>query len=672
MQCEIDKIDACAADPPPCTSKHKNSQCLDTYENYYCSCPTPVFGKNCTKTAGHWKAGTLYVDANADSQRKNCGRRDKPCKNIDAVLGMVDHGAIIELVPSSVVYQLRDHTWLSKGLTVQGPSTYMTQDASDKVMLSTGLGFFISPSSDNEKIHVTFQRLQIDNSSMMIGDAMVSFIQVELNKVEIIQQYIKPKSVEFDLSFENSAVYESIIATRPQTADTMNWGTQKSFYQPIFCTVSSGSLTIKNSDIFSSSFNLTAKQLTVEVADTVFSNEKICPNEMTRKKQGILPLLDRHSFEETSMCKEELERKGILDTGLHLAVGFSLPQIDNKQDACTKSEPKQYRVKRQSSSESSKSKSKILIRHTSFSAMVQEALTNQGAVTIVTRHEFEILLNNCTFDSNERAVSIDVQGGFGGSIDVKSSNFTSNKAWGPGGAIHLNQVSGHTTLTVENTTFTANMALGITDKLALKFEQNVNNRTFEKVELSKMSGSGGALAINVKENVDAVTCTAVIKYCTFERNSAENYGGTMYITSGVTMTLLDNRFRNLADRSTIKRPKIGDIIESRGNIIVTYTEFNVTSAQSDIPIFSYKADRDDAFLQTDEVDFLCPKGYQADEVLNTVKSQAKNQPIETLMLYCRACSQGKYSLEFAKIRLTKERIVHEKNRTCKGKSKNIT
>ena len=49
---------------------------------------------------------------------------------------------------------------------------------------------------------------------------------------------------------------------------------------------------------------------------------------------------------------------------------------------------------------------------------------------------------------------------------------------------------------------------------------------------------------------------------TFENNTADNYGGSMYITAGVTAQLINDLFRNV-DSFGRSRPTIGDIIESR-------------------------------------------------------------------------------------------------------------
>ncbi len=625
------------------------------------------------------QAETLYVDASAEMQNTTCGTEENPCRDIEAVIGMASPGGTIKLAPSSVVYRLRDHMWLSKDITIQGHSSW-TKNTTEKAILSTGKGFLISPreSSLNARIHVTFQRLIIDDSSMMIGDASVRFHQVEMIKVEIIQQFIKKKTIQsFSLDFENSEVSESNIATRPWNADARNLGTNENVYQPTFYTVKVGSLTLRNSDIYSSSFNLTAKQLRVDVQNTVFSNQKICPTKSKKIIERDLENLGANgesNFDVLEACKKLLKEKGIIDTGLHLGVGILFSEDENQNNDRNKRDLTRYKEKRESPNQPSTSKSSITIKHSTFLGMVQQTLYNQAALTLIARHHFEMKITSCNFKNNERAVNVDVEEGGGGSIVVKSSTFISNRAWGPGGGIHLYQVSGHTTITIEDTAFTNNTALGLTDKLSQLILENGENGTIRNIELSKISGSGGAIALNVEEKVNAGRCKAVIRYCTFKGNSAENFGGTMYITTGVTTTLLDNEFRNVAGKSSIRRQTIGDIIESRGNIIMTFSNFTVETAFSDIPIFSYRADRGDAFLLTNEVQFECPKGYQADELMSTLRSQATIQQqyrVAIFMLYCRACSEGMYSLEFAKIRLTKERIVYEQNRTCKGEFINL-
>ncbi len=581
-----------------------------------------MFGKSCDKTTSVWLGDVLYVDSSVEAQLPNCGAIDNPCRDLDEVLGMVSDGTVIQLAPSNTVYQLRAHTWLTKSLTIQGPSD-QAQNGADKVILSTGEGLLISPvnspdneevslpsdiaeiagilgvslaidtadSGDNRVIRLTFQQLRIENSGILVGNANINFIEVELRNVNIMQDYIEHKTIEsFSLSFERSTISESQISTQPKTVTISGEN-----YQPTFYTVNSASLTVKHSSIDSSSINITAKELKVKVEDSVFNNDLICPDQKEEPQFDIAEEVDADKIE---ICKQQLKNKGILDTGLHFGIGYSFTEDQIETDSRDKRDVTRYRAKRQTQP-AELLKNLITIKRTKFTRMVQQ-MANQGAVTVAAKEKFDLTLDSCLFLENKRAVSIDVQEGVGSKISIKKSNFTLNNAWGPGGAIHLYQVSGYTTIKIENSAFNHNRALGLTGTSA---ENNVNG-TFEGMELSKISGSGGAIAFNVKSG----TCKANIEYSRFQANTADNYGGTLYVTSGVTLTLADNSFYNVAGKQKITRPMLGDMIESRGNIVIMNSDFNVTSAQGDIPVFSYRADGDNAFIQIDQTTFVCPKG----------------------------------------------------------------
>ena len=62
--------------------------------------------------------------------------------------------------------------------------------------------------------------------------------------------------------------------------------------------------------------------------------------------------------------------------------------------------------------------------------------------------------------------------------------------------------------------------------------------------------------------VGLASCVAEINSCIFQNNTAENYGGSLYITSGVVAQVIDAEFENI-DQVDGRRPTIGDIIESR-------------------------------------------------------------------------------------------------------------
>ena len=55
-----------------------------------------------------------------------------------------------------------------------------------------------------------------------------------------------------------------------------------------------------------------------------------------------------------------------------------------------------------------------------------------------------------------RAINVDIQSGDGGFISVNKCNFTSNIGQGPGGAVHLYQLSGQSTIKVKQSHFANN------------------------------------------------------------------------------------------------------------------------------------------------------------------------------------------------------------------------
>ncbi len=284
--CEIDADDDCASSP--CSSVDTESTCLDTYKNFYCGCSLSFYGKSCEKRTSEWKGAVLYVDADLDVQQDECGTEENPCKDLDAALAMVSDGDVIQLQPSRNVYQLGDNRWLSKSLTIQGTSN-SEQNTSDTV-LNTGLGFLISPidSAQSRRMHVIFQRLKIENSSILVGNVNISFNHVELSNIQVMQQFIEKKPVDlFALSFEHSTITESHIATHPGNVEGNDWGISEENYQPTFYTVNSAALLIKNSYIHSTSLNITSKLLTVNVEKTVFTNNRICPDKSGQGELGI-------------------------------------------------------------------------------------------------------------------------------------------------------------------------------------------------------------------------------------------------------------------------------------------------------------------------------------------------------------------------------------------------
>ena len=62
------------------------------------------------------------------------------------------------------------------------------------------------------------------------------------------------------------------------------------------------------------------------------------------------------------------------------------------------------------------------------------------------------------------------------------------------------------------------------------------------------------------------------------------------------------------------RPTIGDILESRGSMSMENNTFNIETSVDEIPIFSYRSEITGSFLQSSQLNFICPRGYNAKPV----------------------------------------------------------
>ncbi len=427
----------------------------------------------------------------------------------------------IKLAATENAYKLEDRTWLSYSIKIQGPSSLSAKDK--KPVLVLGKDFVIDSTvyQGTLRTFVDFERVRIENSSIMIGDARVTFRDSELHKVIITQEYITQRDIEFyEVSIENCVITESDISARPKSAYNDNWGTTEHFYQPYFASVINGNLTIKNSSIQSTNINITAVHLSAVIEDSVFNNEDICSslNGLMSTKSTF-----NQTTEKQNGCEALLRERSIRETGLHLGVGVhfleerewdSLKDVNNappifrvfniyeqlhrsKRSAGTQNETEEI------PSESIKLPNSIQILNTIFDGMTstEEPLPNEAALTIASHSDLTFLLRNSAFTNNNRALNIELWNNQEGSIDIKSTNFTSNNGYGPGGAVHLYQVNGRTAVTIESCNFINNTA------------SRLQNRKIS-AEFSKVPGSGGAVTLNVVNAVER-RCTAFIRLCTF-------------------------------------------------------------------------------------------------------------------------------------------------------------
>ncbi len=57
------------------------------------------------------------------------------------------------------------------------------------------------------------------------------------------------------------------------------------------------------------------------------------------------------------------------------------------------------------------------------------------------------------------------------------------------------------------------------------------------------------------------------------------------------------------------------MLESRGNLYLRRSVFVAVTASDIVPIVSYRADRDNSFLEIEDVNFTCPVGYKGETLL---------------------------------------------------------
>ena len=333
--------------------------------------------------------------------------------------------------------------------------------------------------------------------------------------------------------------------------------------------------------------------------------------------------------------------------GIFINVGY--PAKLNDSQTFTGDEGRKRRRKRQASpsveGDLFRPASTIEVLDSLFSGLLfKKDHGGMAALTIHARKDFSLVIKNTTFLNNARAVLIEAEEGLKrGSMFASESVFMGNKALGPGGAIHLDQHHGYFNLRVINSEFRENVAIGL-----------VTSNEISTNRVSNISGSGGAIGVLVKASQgDPLTrCAVDILNCTFENNAAESYGGSVYFTSGVVASISSSDFSNGLQPNL--RPRIGDLLESHGNMFLTNSTFQVSSSDDAVPILSYHAEQDGQFLHAENVKFICPKGHQAKPIYTTVMPGSKSSkvPLETVLVYCQSCNEGTYSLDESHLIIT--------------------
>lgn len=290
-------------------------------------------------------------------------------------------------------------------------------------------------------------------------------------------------------------------------------------------------------------------------------------------------------------------------------------------------------------------RSRIEIFDSNFKGFYKGRHISEAAMHIRAFAEVSVNIRNSIFEGNSRGLRIHADSSRQGNVEIVDSFFNGNSAIGPGGGLLFGQLSGSFSVKLHKNVFDSNSAQGLTDSLIT-----------ESTSLSQITGSGGAIAIETKPsqskeaNNGPTRNILDISDSVFMNNTAESFGGSVYLTSDVDATLRNNTFSNT---NIIRgmRARIGDILESRGRIVMSDNKFEAVSSEDTKPIISYRADRDTSFLVPQNLTFYCSPNYETKPVYDYIHSNVTTQ-VAMLLFYCKSCSREQYSLSGSTITMT--------------------
>ena len=300
---------------------------------------------------------------------------------------------------------------------------------------------------------------------------------------------------------------------------------------------------------------------------------------------------------------------------------------------------------------------------------MQRILNRQVALSIRSEERLLLEILNSNFTHNNRAVFVDMHSKANGdsSVNISNCEFTGNIAGGPGGAIFLHQTLGTLRTSVKYCEFYSNWALHLYGDEVYEDTDKGKETVQVTDDITQVSGNGGAIAVHTVPTVSKshIQITESI----FTANTAETYGGTLYIGPYVRAIISNSSLTNIEREEFLGesreiRPYIGDIVESRGNMVMRDNTFRVSSANESVPVLSYRASEEGAHMESYQTNLICPDGYHSHTVSTYVALSRKKKTIDTLLLYCRPCSFAKYSLVGAHLTMDNLNFTYIVNSTC--------
>ena len=269
-----------------------------------------------------------------------------------------------------------------------------------------------------------------------------------------------------------------------------------------------------------------------------------------------------------------------------------------------------------------------------------------GVVTMKEDTELQVSVERSTFTDNGRAIDLSLKGIT--DVEITENVFRGNKADGSGGAIRFSptlqkgfgslSVVRRATIKIVNCTFEHNLAL-----TSSRYDEN------DVYYQTRSSGSGGALFVHLAVPSPLPRDGLVsVRHCRFANNTAPVRGGTIYVNADISTKLAETHFVNAVTVGVHSR--FGDLVYASCNMTMENVTVEAATSDSGTPLFSYQAsDPANARLLVLNLQFSCPMAHWVEQLNAT--SYGNSGGIETLQIFCRACSENKYSLATSRVKV---------------------
>ena len=309
-------------------------------------------------------------------------------------------------------------------------------------------------------------------------------------------------------------------------------------------------------------------------------------------------------------------------------------------------------------------------------------------------HGYHTYIVNSTFFNNFRAIAINSR--FIGSdilkVYIKDSQFTNNQVVNDGGGIYVDEGK-NTEVYIENCEFISNKAgvnpfnVGLTFTgspigsylpAAFGYEILSDNlirldmefyamfkQTFlnESIHLN-MRGSGGAISIKHAKQFK-------ITKSNFVNNTANNYGGAIYVGNGIQLIIEDTSFLSGEVPSTLVS---GVLIQSYcDKFFLSGSNFKIlTPSVKNVSAVYHSGENIDYSMNTKNITITCPLNtrlviHNSTNDLRTIASNldmvSDRLTFNDLVYTCEECVRGYYSLERGYFEHTPEIIMKRDKRT---------